>query len=196
VVVACGDVAREGVVGGGLVGDDVGDVAALQECRKRLGCVAEDSYGQRLSGPFRLLGALYGSFEIVYPLVQVAVRDAAFDSVRIDLYAEGHALVHGYSERLGATHAAEACGQADAATQCSPKALFCHGRERLVSALKDALGADIDPRPRGHLTVHSQPGSLQFPKGLPVGPLGYEEGVSDQNPRRPGVCPEDGHRLS
>src|SRR5918995_1622992 len=74
--VACGDVAGERVVGGGLIRDDVGDVAALQERRKHLGRVAEDSYGQWFSDPFRLFGALYGPVKIVYPLVQVAVGDA------------------------------------------------------------------------------------------------------------------------
>src|SRR5215204_109156 len=107
-VVACGDVARERVVGGGLVRNDIGDVAALQERRKHLGRVAEDSYGQWFSGALRLCCALYCSVEVVYPLVQVAVGDAPVYPVPVHLDAEGHALVHGYCERLGAAHAAEA----------------------------------------------------------------------------------------
>src|SRR5215211_9531266 len=75
-VVACGDVACERVVGRGLVRDDVGDVAALQERREYLSRVAEDSYGQWFSDPFRFLCAFYGLVEVVYPLVQVAVGDA------------------------------------------------------------------------------------------------------------------------
>src|SRR5918997_1127199 len=152
--VARWDIARKGVVGGGLVRDDVGDVAAFQQCRKHLGRVAEDSYRQWLSDPFSPFGALYGPVEVVYPLVQVAVGDAPVYPTPVHLDAEGHALVHGYGERLGAAHAAEARGEADAATQRSPEALLGDGGERLVGALEYALRPDVDPRPCGHLAVH------------------------------------------
>ena len=122
--------------------------------------------------------------------------DAAFDPVGIHLDAEGYALVHGDGERLGAAHAAEAGGEADAALQRSAEALFGDGGERLVGALQDALGADVDPGPRGHLPVHREPGPLQLPERLPVGPLGDEEGVGDQDPRGPRVRPEDGYGLA
>src|SRR5215216_2294732 len=56
--VACGDIARKRVVGRGLVRDGVGYVAAFQEGRKHLGRVAEESYGEWFSAPFRLLCAL------------------------------------------------------------------------------------------------------------------------------------------
>src|SRR5919112_916697 len=97
-------------MGGGLVRNDIGDVPALQERRKHLGRVAEYSYGQWFSEPFRLFCALYGPVEIIYPLVQVAVGDAPVYPVPVYLDAESHALVHGDGERLSAAHTAEACG--------------------------------------------------------------------------------------
>jgi hypothetical protein len=124
------------------------------------------------------------------------VGDAAFDPVGIYLDAEGHALVHGDGERLGAAHAAEAGGEADASSQGSAEALFCHGGERLVGSLQDALGSDVDPGPRRHLPVHREPGPLQLPERLPVGPFGDQQGVGDQNSRSPRVRPENGHRLA
>ena len=79
-------------MGRGLVRDGVGDVAALQERGKDLRRVAEDAYGERLSRPFRLFRALYGRVEVVDALVEVAVGDAAFDPVGINLDAERYSL--------------------------------------------------------------------------------------------------------
>src|SRR5215218_3517427 len=148
-----------------------GDVAALEQRREHLSRVAEDSDGERLSRPFRLFRAFYSLVEVVDAFVEVAVDDAAFYPVGVDLDAEGYSLVHGDGERLGASHAAEAGCEADAAAQGAAEALFCHGGERLVGALEDALGADVDPGPGRHLAVHRETGPLQLPERLPVGPL-------------------------
>ena len=64
-------------------------------------------------------GALKGSIQIVYPLVEITRLEAAVDAVGVDFYAEGYALVHGYGERLGAPHASEARCEADAAPEGS-----------------------------------------------------------------------------
>ena len=144
----------------------------------------------------RLFRALYGLVQVVDAFVQVAVGDAAIDPVRVHLDAESYALVHGDGQRLGAAHAAEARGEADAAAQRPPEALLGDGGECLVGALEDALGADVDPGPRRHLAVHREPGPLQLPERLPVGPLGDQQRVGDQNPRSPGVGPEDGYGFA
>src|SRR5215218_3033194 len=104
-VVAGRDVAHERVVGRGLVRDGVGDVAALEQRREHLSRVAEDSDGERLSLPFRLFRAFYSLVEVVDAFVEVAVDDAAFYPVGVDLDAEGYSLVHGDGEWLGASHA-------------------------------------------------------------------------------------------
>ncbi len=69
--------------------------------------------------------------------------------------------------------------------------LLRHGREGLEGALQDALGADVDPGPGGHLAVHGQPEVLQTAELLPVGPVTDQVGVGDEHPRRPLVGAED-----
>ena len=69
-------------------------------------------------------------------------------------------------------------------------------RERLVRALEDALGRDVDPGAGRHLAVHRQPLALQLAERLPVRPLADEVRVRDQHPRRPLVGPEDADRLA
>ena len=56
--------------------------------------------------------------------------------------------------------------------------------EGLVGALKDALGADVDPGPGRHLAVHHQAAALQVPEVLPGGPVRHQVGVGDEHARR------------
>ena len=65
------------------------------------------------------------------------------------------------------------------------EALGRDGGERLVGALQDALGADVDPRAGGHLAVHRQAELLEAAELLPVGPVADQVGVGDQHARRP-----------
>ncbi len=117
--------------------------------------------------------------------VEVAVLDPAGDPRRVAVDDDRHAAVHGDREGLGTAHAAQPGGQRDRAGQRSPEPFRRHGRERLVGALQDALGPDVDPRSGGHLAVHGQAKRLQAAELLPGGPLRNEVGVGDQHPRRP-----------
>ena len=74
------------------------------------------------------------------------------------------------------------------------EALGGHRRERLVGALQDALGADVDPRAGGHLAVHGQAERLQPAELRPGGPVADQVGVGDQYPGRPLVGPEHADR--
>ena len=87
-------------------------------------------------------------------------------------------------------------GQRDGAGQRAAEPLGGDGGERLVGALQDALGADVDPRAGGHLAVHGQAERLQPAELLPVGPVGDEVGVGDEHPGRPLVGAEDADRLA
>src|SRR5918993_2000450 len=141
--VPSGDVAAERVVGRGLVGDRVRLEAPLQEGREHLRRVAGHPDGDSLSVALRLLGALHGCAEVVYPLIEVAGLYATVDAVRVNLNAEGHALVHGDGEGLGAAHPSQPGGEADASLQRPAEALFGHGGKGLVGTLEDALSTDI-----------------------------------------------------
>ena len=115
---------------------------------------------------------------------------------RVDVDDQADAVVQGDGERLGAAHAAAAAGDGERAGQGAAEAFRRDGRERLVGALQDALGADVDPRPGGHLPVHDQPGRLQAAELRPVRPVADQVRVGDQHPRRPLVGPDHADRLA
>ena len=70
------------------------------------------------------------------------------------------------------------------------------GGERLVGALQDALGADVDPRAGGHLAVHGQAELLEPAELRPGRPVADQVGVGDQHPRRPLVGAQHADRLA
>ena len=107
-----------------------------------------------------------------------------------------HAVVHRHGQRLRAAHAAEPGGERDRAGERAVERLRGDGAERLVGALQDALGADVDPRAGGHLAVHREPGGLEAAELRPGRPVAHEVGVGDQHPRRPLVRPHDADRAA
>ena len=117
--------------------------------------------------------------------VEVAVLDAARDARGVDVHADRDAVVHGDRERLRAAHAAESAGEGDGAGKGSVEPLRGDGRERLVGALQDALGADVDPRTRGHLAVHGEPELLEAAELAPVGPVADQVRVGEEHAWRP-----------
>ena len=119
-----------------------------------------------------------------------------------DVHDQAHPAVQRDRQRLRAAHAAAAAGDRQRAPQgpvpgppMRPRRLpggelVGDGRERLVGALQDPLGADVDPRPGGHLPVHRQPEPLQPAELRPGRPVADEVRVGDQHPRRPLVRPQ------
>ena len=128
--------------------------------------------------------------------VHVADVEAAPGARLVHLDDQRHALVHRHGQRLRPAHAAQAGGQRDAASQRPAEVLARQLGERLVGALQDALGADVDPRPGGHLAVHRQAGALELAEVVPVRPFADEVRVGDEDPRRPFVGSEDADRLA
>ena len=175
----------EGIVGRGLVGDDVDGRAAGEQAREHVGGVAEQADGQGLALVPGGDGPADRVVDVVGLLVEVAVLDPPGDPGLVALDADGHAAVHGDGQRLRAAHAAEPGGQRDRPGQRAAEALGRDGGERLVGALQDALGADVDPGARGHLAVHGQAELLQAAELLPGRPLRDQVGVGDEHPRRP-----------
>ena len=128
--------------------------------------------------------------------VHVGGLEAPLDAVRVDLDAERDAAGHGDGERLRAAHAAEAGRQDEPAGQVGAVVLLPGGGERLVGALQDALGADVDPRAGGHLPVHGEPERVQPAELVPVGPVADQVGVGDEHARRHLVGLEHADRLA
>ena len=170
---------------GGLIGDDVDRDPAAEQLGKDLGGVADhaDRPGAALGlGPQRLLD---GVVEVVGDLVQVAMLDPAVQPGPVDVDDQAGAAVQGDGQRLGAAHPAATPGQGQGAGQGAVEPLVGDGGEGLVRALDDALGADVDPRPGGHLPVHGQPQLLQPAELGPGGPVPDQVGVGHDHPRRP-----------
>ena len=191
-----GDVAVERVVGARLVGDDVDRRAAAHELGQHLGGVAEQADRQRLAPAARGVEAAQRVVEVGRALVEVAGLDPALDALQVDLDAQRAAVVHRHRQRLRAAHAAEPGGHHEPAGERAAEALARDRRERLVGALQDPLGPDVDPGPGRHLAVHHQPGGVELAEVLPGRPLRHEVRVGDQHARRVRVRLEHRHRLA
>src|SRR5690349_7348954 len=74
---------------------------------------------------------------------------------------------HGRSQRLRATHAAEASGENPFALEIAAEMFAAHFDECFVRALDDALAADVDPRAGRHLAVHHQTLAIEFVEMFP-----------------------------
>ncbi len=105
----------------------------------------------------------------------------------VHLGDQADALVHGHRQRLRAAHAAQPGGDRERARQGAAEVLAGALGERLVGALKDALGADVDPRAGGHLAVHGEAEPFQAPELVGGGPVRHQHRVGDQDARRVGV---------
>ena len=152
----------------GLVGDDVDRRVVGEQPRHDRRGVAEKTDRQRSSGvtrsdrhPQRLVNAV-GAF------VQIAVLEPAGDPRCVDLDAQHHPAIHRHRQRLCAAHPAEPGGERDRSGQRAAEALGRDCGERLVGALENALGSDVDPRAGGHLAIHGQSGCLQPAELAPV----------------------------
>ncbi len=97
---------------------------------------------------------------------------------------------------MRATHAAQAGRQDPAPGQVAAEVLACGLGEGFISALHDALRADVDPRPRCHLPVHEQAAAIEFVEVLPGRPLRHEVGIGEQHPRCTAVSLEHAHGLA
>ena len=137
-----------------------------------------------------------GVVEPVGDLIEVAVLDAAVQARWVDVDDQADAVVQRNREWLRAAHPAAAAGDGERAGQGAAEALLGDGGERLVRALQDALGADVDPRAGGHLAVHGQAELLQAAELRPGGPVADQVGVGDQHARCPLVGPHDADRLA
>jgi hypothetical protein len=190
------DVAVERIVGARLVGDDVGVEARGQQGGQDLGGVGAEPDAERAAiGPGGT-AARDGVLEVVGHDVEVPCLHAPADVLGVDLHAERRPAVHRHGEGLRASHAAEAGGQGDRPGERAAVTAAGDLREALVGSLHDALGADVDPRPGGHLPVHREPELLEAAELVPRGPLGHEVRVGQEHARGPLVRPEDADGLA
>ena len=171
---------------------------ASDELREHVGRIPEQRHRQRPAlGGGQRARAPRRRPESRSLLVDVPRREPPVDRALIDLDAEDRRPGHRRRERLSAAHAAEARRQDRAPGEIGRAEMHLARRaERLVRALQDALGADVDPRPRRHLPEHRQALGLEPAELVPRRPLGHEQRVRDQHAWRALVRPEDPDRLA
>ncbi len=193
---ALGQVAVDGIVRRGLVGDEVGAHAAAHELGKDVGGVAEQADGDRLLLLAGLLDHRQRFVERLGLRVEIAGAQAHLDAARLAFDGEHGGAGHDGGERLRAAHAAEARGQNPFAGEAAAVVLAAGFDEGLVGALHDALAADVDPRAGRHLAVHHQALAIELVEVRPGRPVRHEVGVGDQHARRVGVRAEDADGLA
>ena len=143
-------------MGGSLVGEDVGHDAALGELGNDVSAIADEADGDVFFFADGVLEDAQGFVERVDHEVAVAGAQALLDALGIDFDAEVAGAGHGGGEGLGSAHAAHAAGDDELACEVSAEVLVGGSGEGFVSALDDALRADVNPRAGGHLAVHHQ----------------------------------------
>jgi hypothetical protein len=189
---------RAGLVGDNVDGQFAGFVAA-QDLGEHLGRVAHVAHGPAAALFLGLQDLGDGGVEIGFHFVQVALAGAAAQAGLVDVDDQAGALIQGDGERLGAAHAAAAAGQGQGAGK---GAVLVAGQlpgdrgEGFERALQDALGADVDPGPGGHLAVHHQAFGFEPAELGPGGPVAHQVGVGQQHARGPFVGAEHTHGLA
>ena len=97
---------------------------------------------------------------------------------------------------MRAAHAAQTGGEDPFAAQIAAVVLAAGFDEGFVSALHDALRADVNPAAGGHLAVHRQAFGVQFVEVFPSGPVRHQIGIGQQHARRVFVGFEHAHRFA
>ena len=184
-------VAGEGVVGRGLVGDEIERTPRARRALADVGGVRAEADGERPACRRGGTNPRECVVQRVRLLVEVPRLEPAVDRALVDLDAEDRGPGHRRGQRLRAAHATEAgCQHGPPGEVGRAEVRLARSAERLVRPLQDPLGADVDPRAGGHLTEHRQPLGLETAELVPRGPRGDEEGVRDQHARRVGMRPE------
>src|SRR5262245_12605450 len=155
---------------GRLVGHDVEAFARARPGRLDLGRVADQGDGYRLPGRGGGMSPAQRHAWIGGEPVDIPDLEPSSRALRVHLDREAYALVHRDRQGLRATHPTETGRQDDAAAKRAAEVLARELAERLEGALQDALGADVDPRPGGHLPVHHQALPLELAEVLPGRP--------------------------
>ena len=193
------NVAIQLVVRGRLVRQDIRDDPAREEALEEVHRVDEDADRDGLAGALRREGPVDRGVQVVDPDVEVTRREALLDPGGVHLGHEGRPAAHRHRQRLGAAHAAQTRCHGEPARERSvrrPEVPPGGRRERLVRALEDPLRADVDPRPRRHLSVHRQTEGLEAPEFIPGPPFRHQIRVGNEDARRVGMRPENADRLA
>ena len=193
-------VAIDQVVGGGLVGDDIGAdgaaAGATHQFRHHLGGIGAQTNRDRFTA-FGMKGDQGQRFVQRCGLfVQVACAQSKVNRALLALDVQRAGACKSGGQWLRATHAAQSCGQHPTSGEVSLVMLTTGFHEGLVGALHDALRANVDPAAGGHLSVHHQPGAVQLIEVRPGRPFGHQIRVGNQHTGCLGVGAKHANRLA
>ncbi len=184
------------IMRGGLVSHDIRLHATLDEFREDFSRIADQRDGLCLAclGPGINPGQRF--VEAVGLLIDIPGAQTEIGAGFVAFHGETAGTSHHRRQRLRAAHAAETAGQNPLAGEVAVKMLATGFDKGFVSALNDALRADIDPRTGGHLAIHGETLLIQFVEMIPGCPMRHEVGIGDQNTRRILVGAENANRLA
>ncbi len=188
------------VVGRGLIGHHVGTRTArlhpAHEFGEHIGRVADQCQRLRLAGRRPAFDGRQRIVDVMRLFIAIARADAEIGPRLVAFDGEAAGPRHHRRQGLGAAHAAQARRQDPPALEVAAVMLPPGLGEGLVGALHDALGTDVDPRPRRHLAVHHQALAIELAEMRPGRPVRHEVRVRDQHARRVRVGAEHAHRLA
>ena len=193
-------IAMQRIMGAGLVGHDIGAGAALfhagQQFGEDIGGIAQKAHRFRLALRRPIGNQRQRLVQCPGLGVHIAGADAEIDPRLVAFHGQTAGPGHHGGQRLRPAHAAQAPRQNPAPLQAAAIMLAAGFGEGLIGALHDALGADIDPGPGGHLAVHGQTLLIQLVEMVPGRPMRHQIGIGDQHAGRVLVGAEHAHRLA
>ena len=183
-------------MGAGLVGNHIRAHAATHQFGQHVGGVGTQADGNRTAFGGVFFDACQRIVQIVGLLVQITGTQAEVDAGLLAFDVQRAGASQGSGQGLRAAHTAQTGGEDPFAAQIAAVVLAAGFDEGFVSALYDALRADVNPAAGGHLAVHRQAFGVQFVEVFPSGPVRHQIGIGQQHARRVFVGFEHAHRFA
>ena len=165
------NVAANRIVRAGLIRQQIGHHAAPREFGNHVRAISHQAYGSGFALANCVLQNAKSFVEIVHHHVAVAGLHTALDVLGVHVNSQKCSAIQRGSERLRATHSAEAAAGHELSSQIALKMFSRCRSKRFVGALQNSLGADVDPASGCHLAIHHQAGAVEFVEVLPVAPM-------------------------
>ena len=179
-----------------LIGDHIWAHAAFEKLGENISRIAEQAHRFRFARLGPAVDHLKRFVKRVGAFVDVFGAQAEVDAVGVTLNSQTTGTRHHGCQGLRAAHTTQTTGQDPFACKIAVVMLAACLDECLVGALNDALAADVNPRPRGHLAVHCQTLFIELVEMIPSGPMRHEVGIGDQHTRRIAVGFDDGNGFA
>ncbi len=170
------------VVGTGLVGKCIGNYIPLYQTIKQINGIAQHTNAFGFTFAAVMHSSVYGIINAGMFFIQVFCFNAFINAPFFYFSNQCHTFVHGNGQRLCATHTTEAGCYIQSSFECAAKMFVGNSCIGFISALHNALAADIYPRTSRHLAIHHQAFLFQFIKMFPVGPIGNQLRIADKYP--------------